>query len=93
MELNRDSVKNTVLSIVADHLGKEKDILTEESNFVEHLGADSLDTVEIVMSLEDEFEISVPDEEAEKLTTVGSVIDYICTSLRNAEDYKKADPP
>ncbi|MCC6290779.1 acyl carrier protein [Candidatus Nomurabacteria bacterium] len=93
MELNRDSVKDTVLKIVADHLGKDKNIITEESNFVEDLDADSLDTVEIVMSFEDEFEISVPDEEAEKLTTVGSVIEYICVSLRKAENYEKADPP
>lgn len=93
MKVNREVVKTKVLRIVAGELGKEDGEITEESNFTEQLDADSLDTVEIVMGIEDEFEISVPDEAAEKLTTVGSVIDYICESLQIAADFEKAAPP
>ena len=73
-------MSNTVEKIselIADKLGVEASKITPEAKFVEDLGADSLDTVELIMQLEDEFSLEIPDEEAEKLTTVGAVIEYI----------------
>jgi acyl carrier protein len=66
-----------IAEVIADKLGVEPSKITPEAKFVEDLGADSLDTVELVMQLEDEFNLEIPDEEAEKLTTVGSVVEYI----------------
>ncbi len=66
-----------ISDVIADKLGVEPSKITQEAKFVEDLGADSLDTVELIMQLEDEFNIEIPDEEAEKLTTVGSVAEYI----------------
>ncbi len=66
-----------ISELIADKLGVEASKITPEAKFVEDLGADSLDTVELIMQLEDEFSLEIPDEEAEKLTTVGTVIDYI----------------
>ncbi len=66
-----------ISDVIADKLGVELSKITPEAKFVEDLGADSLDTVELIMQLEDEFNIEIPDEEAEKLTTVGSVAEYI----------------
>ncbi len=71
------SIEEKVKSIIVDQLGVTEDQVTPEAKFIEDLGADSLDTVELVMAFEDEFSISVPDEEAEKLTSVGSVLEYI----------------
>jgi acyl carrier protein len=66
-----------VIEIVAEQMGVDKAQLTRETSFVNDLGADSLDTVELVMEFEDEFDISVPDEDAEKIQTVGQAIDYV----------------
>ena len=66
-----------ISELIADKLGVELSNIKPEAKFVEDLGADSLDTVELIMQLEDEFNLEIPDEEAEKLTTVGAVIDYI----------------
>ena len=71
------SVAERVTDIVADQLGDDKEKITPETSFVNDLGADSLDTVELVMALEEEFETEIPDEEAEKITTVQQAIDYI----------------
>jgi acyl carrier protein len=71
------SVADKVIEIVAEQLGVEKDKIKPESNFVNDLGADSLDTVELVMELEEEFDISIPDEAAEKISTVGEAIRHI----------------
>ena len=71
------SVAERVTDIVAEQLGVEKDKITPDTSFVNDLGADSLDTVELVMALEEEFECEIPDEEAEKITTVQQAIDYI----------------
>jgi acyl carrier protein len=66
-----------VREIVADQLSVEPGIVTPQARFVEDLGADSLDVVELVMRFEEEFEVEIPDEDAEKLTTVGSAVQYI----------------
>jgi len=66
-----------VVEIVAEQMGVDKGQVTRETSFVNDLGADSLDTVELVMEFEDEFDISIPDEEAEKIQTVGQAIGYV----------------
>ena len=75
------SIDERVKKIVAEQLGVKEDDITNEASFVEDLGADSLDTVELVMALEEEFDTEIPDEEAEKITTVQLAIDYINTNL------------
>jgi acyl carrier protein len=71
------TVDERVKKIIAEQLGVEEDEVTPEASFVEDLGADSLDTVELVMALEEEFGIEIPDEDAEKILTVGKALDYI----------------
>jgi acyl carrier protein len=71
------SVEERVVNIVAEQLGVDKDKIKLESNFVNDLGADSLDTVELVMELEEEFDINIADDAAEKIQTVGEAIDHI----------------
>ena len=73
MEVSQDKIRQ----IIADQLGVKKDEVTDNAKFVDDLGADSLDTVELVMALEEEFGIEIPDEEAEKLVTVGDALRYI----------------
>jgi acyl carrier protein len=70
-------VKERVIDIVAEQLGVSKDKISEETSFVNDLGADSLDTVELVMELEEEFDINIPDDAAEKIQTVGQAIEHI----------------
>ena len=72
-----DEIQDKVIEIVAEQMGVDKSEITRETSFVNDLNADSLDTVELVMEFEDEFEISIPDEDAEKIQTVGQAIDYI----------------
>jgi len=71
------SVQERVIEIVASQLGVSKEQISPETSFINDLGADSLDTVELVMAFEEEFGVEVPDEEAEKLQTVGDVVKYI----------------
>ena len=71
------STLDKVKEVIIDKLGVEEDKIVPEASFVDALGADSLDTVELNMQLEEEFGIEIPDEEAEKMTTVKSVVDYI----------------
>lgn len=71
------SIEERVKKIIVEQLGVKEEDVKPESSFVEDLGADSLDTVELVMALEEEFDIEIPDEEAEKITTVQSAIDYV----------------
>ena len=70
------TIEERVKKIVAEQLGVKLEEVTNEASFVDDLGADSLDTVELVMALEEEFETEIPDEEAEKITTVKNAIDY-----------------
>jgi len=76
-----ESVEQRVKKIVAEQLGVNEADVKIESTFVDDLGADSLDTVELVMALEEEFECEIPDEEAEKITSVQQAIDYIQAHL------------
>ena len=71
------SIEERVKKIIVEQLGVKEEYVKPEASFVEDLGADSLDTVELVMALEEEFDIEIPDEEAEKITTVQSAIDYV----------------
>ncbi|MBV4457269.1 acyl carrier protein [Pseudomonas sp. COR58] len=71
------TIEERVKKIVAEQLGVKEEEVKNESSFVDDLGADSLDTVELVMALEEEFETEIPDEEAEKITTVQAAIDYV----------------
>jgi acyl carrier protein len=72
-----EPVAERVKKIIVDQLGVEEDLVTSEASFVDDLGADSLDTVELVMALEEEFGIEIPDEDAEKITRVKEAVDYI----------------
>ena len=76
-EKNESAIEERVKKIVAEQLGVKLEDVTSEASFVDDLGADSLDTVELVMALEEEFELEIPDEEAEKISTVQNAIDYI----------------
>ena len=75
------TVEERVKKIVVEQLGVKEDEVSNESSFVDDLGADSLDTVELVMALEEEFECEIPDEEAEKISTVQQAVDYINANL------------
>lgn len=79
------SVEERVKRIVIDQLGVEEGQVTREAKFVEDLGADSLDTVELVMALEEEFKLEIPDDEAEKISTVGQAVEYIDTHQSKEE--------
>ena len=75
--MSEKSISEKVKDIIVEQLGVNPEQVTETASFIEDLGADSLDTVELVMAFEEEFSVEVPDEDAEKLQTVGNVIDYI----------------
>ena len=75
------NIEARVRKIIIEQLGVKDEQVTNEASFVEDLGADSLDTVELVMALEEEFELEIPDEDAEKITTVQQAIDYIAAHL------------
>jgi acyl carrier protein len=78
------SIEEQVKNIVAEQLGVKEDEVTNAASFVDDLGADSLDTVELVMALEEEFETEIPDEAAEKITTVQQAIDFISAKAKEA---------
>ena len=77
MAMDLKQLEEKVKDIIVEELGVERDKLTSEASFMEDLGADSLDTVELVMAFEKEFDIDIPDEEAEKLRTVGDAMKYL----------------
>ena len=77
MSTANGAIEAKVKSIIADQLGVGEDEIKPESSFIEDLGADSLDIVELVMAMEEEFEVEIPDEEAENIKTVGDAINYV----------------
>ena len=72
-----DDSQQKVIALIVDQLGVDADNVTPEAHFIDDLGADSLDTVELVMAFEEEFDIEIPDDDAEKLETVGNAIEYL----------------
>lgn len=75
------NIEERVKKIIVEQLGVKEDQVSNDASFVDDLGADSLDTVELVMALEEEFECEIPDEDAEKITTVQQAIDYVTSHL------------
>lgn len=84
MSIAREEIEEKVKKIVVEQLGVKEEEVSNESSFVDDLGADSLDTVELVMALEEEFKCDIPDEEAEKIQTVQQAIDYIVNALNKS---------
>ncbi len=76
-EVDVQAIENKIIDIISEQMGVDKADVSKETSFINDLNADSLDTVELVMEFEDEFDISIPDEEAEKIQTVGSAVDYV----------------
>jgi len=85
VSIDVQAIEKKVIKIVADQMGTEEAEITRETSFINDLNADSLDTVELVMEFEDEFNTSIPDEEAEKIQTVGAAIDYILNMVKQKE--------
>ena len=83
--MDEKEIQEKVVSIVAEQMGVDKGEISRDTNFVNDLNADSLDTVELVMEFEDEFETSIPDDQAEKIQTVGQAIDYIKEHMGQAD--------
>jgi acyl carrier protein len=79
--MTKDEILAKVKVVVSEKLNVGEDQVTTDAKFVEDLGADSLDQVELIMALEDDFELKIPEEEAEQLNTVGSAVDYIVTKI------------
>ncbi len=82
--MEESEIEEKVIAIVAEQMGVDKGEISRETNFVNDLNADSLDTVELAMEFEDEFETSIPDEDAEKIQTVGNAIDFIRSHLESS---------
>ncbi len=85
-EADVQAIEAKVIEIVSEQMGVDKSEITRETSFINDLNADSLDTVELVMEFEDEFDMSIPDEEAEKIQTVGAAIEYIVQIAQSLED-------
>ncbi len=85
MSADTAAIEAKVIEIVSEQMGVDKAEVSRETSFINDLNADSLDTVELVMEFEDEFDMSIPDEEAEKIQTVGAAIDYIA-SIAKTQD-------
>ncbi len=85
-DIDVSAIESKVVEIVSEQMGVDKAEITRETSFINDLNADSLDTVELVMEFEDEFDMSIPDEEAEKIQTVGAAIDYIANIAKNKND-------
>ena len=85
-DIDVGAIESRVIEIVSEQMGVDKSEITRETSFINDLNADSLDTVELVMEFEDEFDMSIPDEEAEKIQTVGAAIDYIVNIVKNKNE-------
>ncbi len=79
--MKKEEVLSRLKEIIVDRLGVEEDLIVQEATFVEDLGADSLDIVELIMGIEEEFDIEIPDEDAEKLTSVGEAMNYTLSKI------------
>ncbi len=84
-EVDAQTIENKVIEIISEQMGTDKAEISRETSFINDLNADSLDTVELVMEFEDEFDMSIPDEEAEKIQTVGAAVDYILSVAKSKE--------
>jgi len=82
-DVDAQAIQQKVIEIISEQMGVDKSEITRETSFINDLNADSLDTVELVMEFEDEFDMSIPDEEAEKIQTVGAAIDYITNAAKS----------
>jgi acyl carrier protein len=82
-EVDVQAIEQKVIEIISEQMGVDKSEITRETSFINDLNADSLDTVELVMEFEDDFDMSIPDEEAEKIQTVGAAIDYIINAIQS----------
>jgi len=82
-ETDIQEIEKKVIDIISEQMGVDKAEITRETSFINDLNADSLDTVELVMEFEDEFDMSIPDEEAEKIQTVGAAVDYIVKAIKS----------
>ena len=87
-DIDVQSIENKVIEIISEQMGVDKSEISRPTSFINDLNADSLDTVELVMEFEDEFDISIPDEEAEKIQTVGAAIDHIVTVVKQKSQEK-----
>ena len=83
--MSDDQIRTKVIEIVCEHLAVEKAKVEDKTSFIEDIGADSLDIVELVMELEEEFDIQIPDDQAEKIKTVGEAVDYIDNAIKNKQ--------
>ena len=83
-KLTAQAIEEKIVNIISEQMGMDKAEIARETSFVNDLNADSLDTVELVMEFEDEFGLSIPDEEAEKIQTVGAAVDYIVNNIETA---------
>ncbi len=82
-DVDAQAIAQKVIEIISEQMGVDKSEITRETSFINDLNADSLDTVELVMEFEDEFDMSIPDEEAEKIQTVGAAVDYITNAAKS----------
>ncbi len=82
-EVDVQAIEDKVIEIISEQMGADKAEITRDTSFINDLNADSLDTVELVMEFEDEFDMSIPDEEAEKIQTVGAAIEYIVNIIQS----------
>lgn len=88
--MTQEEIFGKVKDLVSKQLSIDEKEITSDASFIEDLGADSLDTVELIMSLEEEFDIEIPDEEAEKIKTVQNVVDYVLNHLASGAAKEKA---